>query len=89
MTEADWATDTAAQLWCLPEHSGKEMDVAFGQSIAAALRKARADGYEKGFVECGHVLAEAANGLFLDLLKDPELLAKVRVRGAQIAQGPT
>jgi hypothetical protein len=44
MTEADWATDAAAQLWCLPEHSDKEMDVAFGQSIAAALRKARADG---------------------------------------------
>ncbi len=27
----------AAQLWCEPKHSSKEMDVEFGQSIAAAL----------------------------------------------------
>jgi hypothetical protein len=40
----DWATDIAAQLWCKPAHSAKEMDVAFATDIAAALRKARADG---------------------------------------------
>ena len=32
------ADEIAAQLWCLPQHSHKEMDVEFAQSIGAALR---------------------------------------------------
>ena len=40
----DWAVEVAAQLWCKPEHGHKEMDVNFAMSIAAALRKAKADG---------------------------------------------
>lgn len=33
----------AAQIWCEPQHSHKEMDVAFGLSIALALDAARAE----------------------------------------------
>ena len=35
----DKYTDTAAQLWCLPQHGKKEMDTDFAYSIAAALRQ--------------------------------------------------
>ena len=34
-------TEKAAQLWCLPQHAHKDMDVEFAQSIATALREAR------------------------------------------------
>lgn len=42
----DWASAIAAQLWCKPAHSAKEMDVAFAMDIAAAIRKARNDALE-------------------------------------------
>lgn len=35
---SDRAMEIAAQLWCLPQHAHKEMDVEFAESIAAALR---------------------------------------------------
>jgi hypothetical protein len=29
--------EIAAQLWCLPQHSSKEMDITFAESIAGAI----------------------------------------------------
>ena len=37
----------AAQIWCEPKHSSKEMDVDFAESIVATLRKAVADERER------------------------------------------
>lgn len=37
MSNTDRYAERAAQLWCLPQHSHKEMDVTFAQSIAALL----------------------------------------------------
>jgi hypothetical protein len=34
-----WAVEKAAQLWCLPEHSNKVMDVAFAESISISLQE--------------------------------------------------
>lgn len=42
-----WAEHIAAQLWCRPEHEHKVMDCDFAASIAAALRKAKADGMKE------------------------------------------
>lgn len=39
VTEKD--IEKAAQLWCLPKHSNKEMDVEFATSIAKALAAER------------------------------------------------
>lgn len=33
--------DAVAQLWCLPKHEHKEMDVEFGMSIIALLKQVR------------------------------------------------
>lgn len=38
--ECNWATIIASQIWCKPQHSNKEMDVAFANDIAIALREA-------------------------------------------------
>jgi hypothetical protein len=46
MTKPDKWTAVAAQLWCKPEHSKKEMDVDFAQSIAQALRDAEKAGMD-------------------------------------------
>ena len=35
----DKYSDKAAQLWCLPQHAHKEMDVDFAMSIAQVLRE--------------------------------------------------
>lgn len=37
----------AAQLWCLPQHAHKEMDVEFAESIAHALADAERRGLER------------------------------------------
>ena len=37
----DWATEKAAQLWCLPTTSKIEMDVVLALEIAQALRDER------------------------------------------------
>lgn len=43
----DKYTDKAAQLWCLPQHAKKEMDVEFAQSIVQALREVAAEAFEE------------------------------------------
>ena len=40
----------AAQLWCLPQHSHKEMDVDFAESIAQALADERRRVWEEAAV---------------------------------------
>ena len=42
----------AAQLWCLPQHSHKEMDVDFAESIAQALADERRRVWEEAAVLC-------------------------------------
>lgn len=39
--------ERAAQLWCEPAHSAKEMDVEFAASIAQALRETRNQALEE------------------------------------------
>lgn len=75
---ADLAINGAGRILC-----GQELN----DRIAIYLRKAKASGYEKGFIESGQILSEAANGLFIDLLKDPEIIAKVSQRASQIEVG--
>jgi len=45
ITKKDIAT--AAQLWCLPQHSKKQMDPDFAISIAKALAKERQGAMKK------------------------------------------
>lgn len=42
----------AAQLWCLPQHAHKEMDVEFAESIAHALADAERRGLERAAGIC-------------------------------------
>lgn len=46
------ARERAAQLWCLPQHSHKPMDVEFAESIAAALADAERGAYENAAKVC-------------------------------------
>lgn len=55
---ADWADEIAAQLWTLPNHSGKVMDIEFAQSIATALRKAERKGRVAGLREAAEIIDE-------------------------------
>lgn len=74
----DWADEVIDSLGLpLP-------NLKFRKDLTRALRKAQADGYERGFVEGGHILSDAAHGLFLDLLKDPDILAKIKKRASQL-----
>ena len=57
--EQDRFTDGSAQLWCLPQHAQKEMDVDFAFSIAAWGRKLYAEGLAEG--EAKLAKAEANN----------------------------
>lgn len=50
MTKLD-NQDRAAQLWCLPQHGNKEMDVDFAQSIAQALDAAEQRGRDEVLLE--------------------------------------
>lgn len=50
---SEWAMRTAAQLWCLPQHSSKVVDSEFVMSIARALDKAIAMGMEKAIIGYG------------------------------------
>jgi hypothetical protein len=50
----DWAQIIASQLWCLPQHSSKEMDCDFVESISAALRNERE--------RCNMIVQAARNG---------------------------
>jgi len=55
-------TDTrarAAQLWCLPQHASKPMDVEFAESIALAL----ADERQQALEEAAKVLRRATVSL--------------------------
>lgn len=67
----DKYTDIAAQLWCKPQHSMKEMDVEFAMSIAQALRESAAEAFEEAarFVR-ENVAGSSADGIVLSK-RDP------------------
>ena len=65
----DWASITAAQMWCEERFAHKEMDAAFAYHIAAALRKAKAEGLReaaKRLHDCGECDASDHEDEFLD-----------------------
>ena len=69
------ARERAAQIWCLPQFSKREMDVEFGEAIAnaieAAVAAARADQRDKG--PCGR----HPNACWVTYINEAEDLAKL------------
>lgn len=63
----DWADEIAAQLWCKPQHEQKTMDCDFAASIAAALRKAKADGMREARKSLNNLTGRADAAALWDL----------------------
>jgi hypothetical protein len=66
----------AAQLWCLPQHAHKEMDVEFAESIAHAL----ADAERRGLERAAKMMCSYCN--------DPQWPRSAIVQGNAVHIGP-
>ena len=62
----------AAQLWCLPQHAHKEMDVEFAESIAQALADDRRRVWEEAAKVCEEIFDASTDrdAVFFEALLD-------------------